>query len=191
MFHDFNQRLASHFPRIVGPMEERLALAAPAGQIARPAMLLQLRHVTPDGAPSLDLAQVVRVPPARVIPAIPLEPAARIVGMNPAFLSPDFEGLRRIHSEKIQRRPMTIRRKPGAPEPARGKFLPAIGQVFSAENAEGQHLSRSELGNKTGPKFTSDRLGSPIDIALLHFVVNQDALRFHHATKIAGTAAKR
>ena len=82
-------------------MQERLALPAPAIQIAALAMFLQLGDVSPDGAPSFDLSQIVRMSPPGIVSAIPLEPAARIVGMNPAFVAPDFQRLRCVDPKTV------------------------------------------------------------------------------------------
>ena len=89
-------------------------------------MLLQLREVAADGAPSLDLAQIVLVPAAGVITAIPLEPAAWIVRMNPAFLSPFFERLRSVHAEIIQLWIVTVMTKLRRCKPIRGKLVTAV-----------------------------------------------------------------
>jgi hypothetical protein len=121
-------------------MEQGLSLASPAIQIEARAMFLQLRNMTSHSAPSFDLSQIIGMPPAGVIAAIPLEPATRIIGMNPSFLSPDFERLRCVYPEKIQRCPRPIRRKLRAREPTRWEFLATIGHVFSTEHAKRQHL---------------------------------------------------
>src|SRR5581483_4986541 len=107
-------------------------------------MFLQLRDVTPNCAPAFDLAQIVFVATTRKVSAIPLEPAARIVGMNPTFLAPNFEQLRCVHAEIIQGRTMSILRKLCTSEPAHRKFFSTIGHVFSAEDAEREHLLRRE-----------------------------------------------
>jgi hypothetical protein len=82
-------------------MEQRLALAPATRQIASHAMLLELGDVTPNGAPSLDLAQVIGMPPPGIVAAIPLKPAAWIIGMNPSFLPPKIEWLGCSHTEII------------------------------------------------------------------------------------------
>ena len=160
-------------------MKEGLALAAPAIQIARGTMLLQLRDMAADGAPSLNLPKIVGMPAARVIAAIPLEPAARIVGMNPSFFAPNLQRLRSVDAEIIQARPRAIRRKFRARKPTRRKFLPAIGHVFPPEYAQRQQLLRAKLGVKSEAKFPPHRLRSPIHIILLHFVTDDDAHRVH------------
>ena len=85
-------------------MQQRLALAAPAHEVAGLAMALDLRDVPADRFPPPDLAAVLGSDAAaHIVPAIPLEPAAWIVGMNPSLPAPDREWLTRIDAEKIQR----------------------------------------------------------------------------------------
>jgi hypothetical protein len=90
-------------PAVIGPVQELLALARPAHRIARLAMSSDLRHVALDSLPASDLAGVlVGQPPAHVVAAIPLEPAARIVRMHPALPSPLRQGLAGVHAEIVQ-----------------------------------------------------------------------------------------
>jgi hypothetical protein len=85
-------------------MQQRLALAAPAHEVAGLAMAPDLRYVPADGFPPPDLATVLgRHAAAHIVTAIPLEPAAGVGGMNPSFPAPDREWLTRIDAEKIQR----------------------------------------------------------------------------------------
>src|SRR3984893_10848497 len=142
-------------------------------------MLLQLRNVASHRAPSLDLSQVIRMPPPRIISAIPLEPSAGIVRVNPSFLPPDFKRLRCVHAEVIERSSPPILREVRAREPARWKFLTTIGHVFPAEHSQRQHLFRRQLRVESRPKFASHRLRPPIDVAFLHFVSHQHTNRLH------------
>src|SRR5262245_43466391 len=74
---------------VVSPIQQRLPLAAPAEEVARLTIFLHLPHMTEDCFPALDLPAIfVRHAPAHVIAAVPLEPATRIVGMDPAFALP-------------------------------------------------------------------------------------------------------
>ena len=102
-------------------------------------MFSQLRHVAANGPPTSYLTQIIFVAASAIISAIPLEPAARIVRMNPTFVPPFRKRLRRVHVKIIQRGACSIRRKLRALEPVRRKFFPAIGHVFSAEDTEAQH----------------------------------------------------
>jgi len=79
-----------------------LTLTRPAHQVARLAVLLDLRDVPPDRFPALDLAGVLlRHSAAHVVAAVPPEPAARIVGMNPAFITPDGDKLASVNTEVV------------------------------------------------------------------------------------------
>ena len=83
-------------------MQQCLALPRAAEQVAGLAMLLELADVTPDRLPALDLPPVfLRHAPAHVIAAVPLKPAARVVGMDPAFSLPFRQRLAGIDAEEI------------------------------------------------------------------------------------------
>src|SRR5438270_5278063 len=88
---------------VVSPMEQGLALARATGQVARLAVADDLPDVTPYGSPALNLAGILfGQSPADVISAIPLEPAAWVVGVDPAFLAPYREGLASIDSKIVE-----------------------------------------------------------------------------------------
>ena len=92
------------FPAIVGPMQQGLSLDRPAFDVARTAMLSQLRHMPPHRFPACDLAGVIVATPTLIITAIPLKPAARIIRMNPSLGNPVGQRLGRMDTETIQRR---------------------------------------------------------------------------------------
>ena len=142
-------------------------------------MFFQLSHVPANGAPTRDLAQIIFTATSAIISAIPLEPATRIVGMDPAFAPPFRERLRRIDAKIIERGTPSSLRNLCSLEPARRKFCPAIGHVFSAEHAELEHLFRRQLGRKPGAEAASNWFRAEINIALLHFVVHLHPYRFH------------
>ena len=85
-------------------MEQSLPLPWAARPVAGPAILFNLRDMSADSAPSSDLPLVILAAPASIVPAIPLEPAARVFMINPALLAPNRERLRRIYAEEIKRR---------------------------------------------------------------------------------------
>ena len=147
-------------------------------------MFFQLRNVATHRAPAFDLSEIVVVSPPGIVTAIPLEPPARIVRVNPAFLSPHLEWLRRAHAEIIQRRLMAFLRNLRALEPAHRKFLPAIGQVFPAKHAKLKHLFRSQLRRESQPEFAPHRLRAVIPVPFLHPVIDLNAHRFHPPHKI-------
>ncbi len=84
-------------------MQQSLALPRAAGEIAKLTVSSQLCHVTADRLPALDLPRVlVGHAAAHVIAAIPLEPAARIIGMNPALLAPRRKRLTGVDTEIVE-----------------------------------------------------------------------------------------
>src|SRR5262245_25297550 len=138
-------------------------------------MALDLPHVAADRLPALDLTAVfVADTAAHVVAAIPLEPAARIVGMDPALLAPDRERLARIDAEEIERTVVPLGRELRACEPARGEFLTTVGHVLAAEHAELKHLLRCELRLEFGIEIATHRRRPLIAVALLHLVVDGD-----------------
>src|SRR5580700_11184070 len=102
----------SNFPAVVGPVQQRLALALAAGEIARFAMPLDLADMPADGFPALDLACVLLgLAAAQIIAAIPLEPAARIVRMDPTLLAPFRQRLAGTDTEISSARSRVCRRQ--------------------------------------------------------------------------------
>src|SRR5262249_32003003 len=83
--HQPRSRSASHLPRIIGPVQQGLSLPWTASQIAAAAVLFELRDVPADGSPAADLALVVRAAAAQIVAAIPLEPAAGVLVIDPAL----------------------------------------------------------------------------------------------------------
>ena len=93
-------------------MQERLALAPAAKQIPGFTIFLHLPYMALDCLPALDLS-VILVPhaAAHVVAAIPLEPAAGVVRMDPALASPFRQRLARMDAKKIARGVAALRRK--------------------------------------------------------------------------------
>src|ERR671910_3206724 len=103
-----------------------------------------------DGLPAPDLSRVfLRQAPAQVVPAIPLEPAARIVRMYPPLSSPFRQALAGVHAEIVQGAVPARRRELRPREPTRGKLVSTIGELFAAEHAEFEH----QLGCQIGPEL--------------------------------------
>ena len=79
----------SDFPAVIGPVQKGLPLAGTTQKITCCTVHPHLCDVAPKGFPALDLALVLfRQAATHVVTAIPLEPATRIVWMNPSFLLP-------------------------------------------------------------------------------------------------------
>jgi len=135
-------RRALQFPRIVRPVEEGLALARAAGEVARAAIISYLRAVTAERFPSLYLPLVFFAEtPAHIVAAIPLKPAARVVFfIDPSFLFPDGEWLARVYFEVIEGVVVFLRREFCARKPTLWKFFCAVGHIFAAKDAESEHF---------------------------------------------------
>src|SRR5579883_321719 len=134
-------RMPSDLAAVISPMQQGLPLASPTRQITRFAMLFDLRYVSLNRFPAFDLPRIFfGHAPAHVVAAVPLEPAARIVRMNPSLFSPYRERLASVNAEIIQRAVPARRRDFCARKPARGKFRAAIGHVLAAKYPEGKHL---------------------------------------------------
>src|SRR5689334_16589706 len=112
---------ASQLPAVVSPVQDGLALAWAAGQIALLAIAADGGDVSRDRPPSPDLTRIVGAPAAHVVPTVPLEPASRVLRTNPSVPAPDRERLRRVDAETVEARVMARRREPGVGKPARGE----------------------------------------------------------------------
>src|SRR5581483_4709285 len=117
-------------PAVVGPLQQRLALAPAAAEVAGIAVLLHLPQVPAHRLPAADLAAILLGhPAAHVVAAVPLEPAAGIVRMDPAFAAPFRERLARGDAEEVERGIAPPRRELGAAEPVGRKLAPRVGHV--------------------------------------------------------------
>src|SRR5450755_4086297 len=93
----------SQLATVVGPVQQRLSLAPATPDIARLARKLKLTHMTADCRPAFDLPSVlVGHSSPHVVPAVPLEPAAWIVGVYPSFPAPFRERLTGIDTEAVE-----------------------------------------------------------------------------------------
>ena len=84
-------------------MQQGLALASAAKQIAALAVLLYLPHMTAYGLPPLDLPRVlIWHAAAHIIATVPLEPATRIIRMDPALPAPHRKRLTGVDTEIVE-----------------------------------------------------------------------------------------
>lgn len=97
-------RSGLHGTAIVRPVEEGLALFGATGEVARRTVVFDLRGVAGHGLPASDLAGVFDWESAsHVVPAVPLEPTARVVRLvEPAFVAPDGKWLAGVDSEEVE-----------------------------------------------------------------------------------------
>ncbi len=136
--------------------------------------------MAPHRLPAANLPLVLAAgPAAQPIPAVPLEPAARIVRVYPSLRTPKAEGLARIDAEPVQRGVAPFRRKSGFCKPAFRKLGTTVGHVLPTEHPEAKHLGRPKIRPKLPMKIASLGRHPRISIALLHPVVDLDPLRFH------------
>ena len=137
-------------------------------------MFLQLRDMTADRPPTLDLALVIGTTPPEIVTAIPLKPAARVLRVNPAFPAPDRERLRRIDAEEIELWSVPLGTEPGVGKPVVREFRLTVCHVFAAKNPEPKHLFRGQLRFETRGKILSGGFRQEILITALHPVVDLD-----------------
>jgi hypothetical protein len=162
-------------------VEEGLALPPPAHEVSGLAMGLELGDMALHGLPSRDLPVIIGASPSQVIAAVPLEPATRILIVDPALGAPIREGLRGVKEEVIELGPMLLMAEPGIFEPGGRIFPNAVSHVLAAEDAEPEHLVRPEIGAEIIAKSLARLFREEIAIALLHYVMDQDFSRFHVA----------
>src|SRR5262245_54087831 len=94
----------SNLAAVIGPVQQCLALPLAAGELARLAIALDLPQVPADQLPAPDLARIlVRQAAPQIVATVPLEPAARIVLVDPALAAPHGQGLAGIDPEEVER----------------------------------------------------------------------------------------
>src|SRR3974390_65874 len=171
-------------------MQQRLPLARAAHRIPGLAVFPDLLDVTPHRLPALDLARVfLRHAAAHVIAAVPLKPAARIIGVNPTFLPPFGQRLARVEAEIIERAVTAFRGKFRAREPTRGKLLATVGHVLAAEDAEPKHLFRRQVRLELRIEAAADRGNETVAVAALHLVADSYHARLHAAESTTAARA--
>ena len=84
--------------RVKSGLKDGLSLPPPTLEIARLAVLPNRRHVSGDRTPASNLPGVVGGSAAHVVAAIPLEPPAWILLVDPPVAAPDAERLRGVHA---------------------------------------------------------------------------------------------
>src|SRR5688572_20187607 len=160
-------------------MQERLALARAAEQVTLLAGALKLTNVATHRLPAPDLARVVSHAAAPEISAVPLKPAPRILGMDPALGPPHRQRLARGDAEEVEGGIAPLRRELHTLEPARRELVAAVGEILSPENTQLEHVSGRQLRSEVGIEIATLRLHERIHIALLHVVVHNDGGKAH------------
>src|SRR5262245_29439079 len=97
------RRLSSELAAVISPVEQSLTLPPVAQKIARLAVALDLSDVPTHGLPALDLPGVLLgQSPPHVVAAVPLEPAARVLRMDPSIPAPNRQRLAGVYPEIVQ-----------------------------------------------------------------------------------------
>ena len=126
----------SDLPRVVRPVEQRLPLFRSTLQVAGPTVVPNLGDMPPHGPPPLHLPLVIRRAAAEVVSTIPLKPASRVVGADPAFPVPLRQRLRGVDSEKIKLAFVSFVTELGPFEPTGRELVPAVSHVPATEHTE-------------------------------------------------------
>ena len=114
-----------------------------------------------------------------IVAAIPLEPAARIVRMDPALAAPLRQRLAGIDAEIVQRAVAPVAGELGAREPVAGNSLRQSVMYLPPKTPSAQHLRRRQFGPEVGIEIAAAGADQHIAIAALHLVVDGDASFFH------------
>ena len=142
-------------------------------------VLLDLGDVPAHGAPTFDLAFIVRTATAEVIATVPLKPAARILVIDPALLAPDGEWHGRIYAKIVELRIAAFGRQLRAAKPGRRELRRAVSHVLPAEHAEFQHFFGSEIRFEGRMEVFADGFGAEVNVVPLHSIVDFDTSFAH------------
>ena len=89
---------------VVGPVQHCLALPRATVEVARRAVRPNGPYMPANRLPAGNLPRVVVAAPAHVVAAVPLEPAAGVLRVNPALAPPFAQRQRRVHAEAVELR---------------------------------------------------------------------------------------
>lgn len=67
----------------------------------------------------------------------------------------------------------------GSSKPIRGELVCAVSHILPAKHTKFEHLFRRKLGLELRVKILTCRLGAEVNVALLHQIINRDALFSH------------
>jgi hypothetical protein len=156
-------------------MQQSLALPRAAGEIARLTAASHLCRVTADRLPPLDLTRIlIWHAAAHAVAAIPLEPAAGIIRMDPALPAPYRKRLTGVDTEIIEGAVTAPGGQLRASKPARRELLLAIGHVLATEYSKRQHLFGSKIRTKLRIEVASYGVREKVRIAPLHSVIDHN-----------------
>lgn len=162
-------------------MEQGLALFGPAVFVFGGAVFFDLGKVALKGAPAFDLHGIDGgQAAAAIVAAVPLEPAAVVGAVEPAFAVPGAEGLAAFDLKVVAARVGGARGQgvffEGAQEPFFGKLQEAVVHVLALKGAEFENLRRGEIGLKVAWDLDGAVLGLQDKgvLALVHAIDAMD-----------------
>ena len=164
----------SQFSTVVRPLKECLSLTRATCEIARSAMPHHLCNMSPHRSPPSNLSRIILVPTTTIVSAIPLKPPARIIRVNPSFLSPHRERLTRINPKVIQLWIAFAGCEFRMRKPTLRKFLRTVSHIHPAKHTERKHIFRRKIGCKRRIKMLPLRFGEFVSIVALHSIVNRN-----------------
>jgi hypothetical protein len=123
-------------------VQKGLTLSRTTHQVSCYAIFSELADMAAHVFPTPYLTMIVFVASTQKVPTVPLEPAPRIIFVNPSPFSPICEWFGGFHAKKIKRRIASFGAQLCFPEPALWKLISAICHVVTAENTHFKHLTR-------------------------------------------------
>ena len=156
-----------------------MLLPRPTLDVSYFAVQPHLRNMASHRSPALGLSLIIVAAPTHVVAAIPLKPTSRIFLVDPPFLTPNRERLRRQDPKTIQRGIMPLAAEFRTTKPLSGKLSSAIGHVLPTKDAKRKHLLGRELRPKSVPLALPDWHRQHVFVARLHEIGDDDSTRFH------------
>lgn len=154
-------------------MQQRLPLSRPTQHVSRLAVGLYLPNVSSECIPAFNLSCVLFGNSApHIVPAVPLEPATRIVFVYPSLAAPFGEWLRGFYFEIVQIFVSLVCGKFCMGKPRLWEFLSAVSHVDATKCSQTQDFCWSKLWSKCRVNALPWRFCKRIAVSLLHLVVH-------------------
>jgi hypothetical protein len=156
-------------------VEEGLALGRATREIARAAIFGHLSQMPPDRQPPLYLPLIIFASATQVVAAIPLEPAMRILFVDPTLFLPNRERLAGSHFEKIEFIVLlSIFRKLHSLKPVlrqiSGDQPFDSDEVSTPKDSDLEHLFGREIRLESFVKIFADRFSQKVFVIFLKII---------------------
>lgn len=122
--------------------------------------------------PSFYLSIVIGAPSTHIVPAVPLEPPSRVIGMNPPLFPPVGQRFRGIDAEEIQFGDMTFMTESRIDKPILRELACAVSHIFPTENTKFKHLLWGQFGPEVWMEVFPHRFRQEVDVIRLHRVID-------------------